>query len=371
MKFKNPIVLGVVLFLAFLIPQNVYANNTPNFVDERFELLSLVFRLSGNSEYNDEYTDYQRGLYTTFADFQDHSLMEYVRQNLSHGNPHGTDTVGYDAVFLMAVHLEKIDDRFELVENIDKLVAILAGLNRWTNENVTPFVALLNDFYIDTNFSQFYQQNMSYYQEISAPFYEQMYSKINFDWFSQYGANPNNMRVILSPSSSRNNYGSSRYDDLLQEYIAYAAISVSPSSDYKRFFYLVIHEFCHSFANSLSIQMYAENADFRSYADKGNKSPSYSNPAIVGFEYLTRAYTILYLDENNVESKWRGFIRDRFYDGFHYIEQVYAMITPHTPMLNVMIGGVAAVSLTIILLSVMLILRKCKLHRTLFIFSCM
>jgi hypothetical protein len=108
-------------------------NDLSNMVDERFELLSLVFRLAGREEYNDADTEYQQRLASEFANFKDHKAVKYAA-----GLP-----LAYDAVFNYAVHIIKDGGRFVLLEDLNSLTAD----GRWRQRTAAEFIALLNDFY--------------------------------------------------------------------------------------------------------------------------------------------------------------------------------------------------------------------------------
>ena len=196
-------------------------HNAPvNFVDERYELLALVFRLAEQQvtgelaetlesamAFSGDSTQYMRLLNSTFGGFSNHLIVDYILDLWQNGYyPSSND------VFSMAVHLEKIGDEFVLVENISQLklpesLVYLLGFETWTEENVHEFVSLLNDFYRDTNFADFFEEQTSYYQELSAQLSEQIVSDFNFEWFEQFGADSGNLRIILSPSKDGLNFG--------------------------------------------------------------------------------------------------------------------------------------------------------------------
>lgn len=273
-----------------------------NMVDERFELLSLVFRLAGREEYGEENTEYQKQLGAEFGGYKEHAAVKYAEKL----------PLGYDAVFNFSVHIEKDGEQFALIEDIGSLVED----GRWTQQTAGEFLQLLNDFYAETGFSAFYQSNMDFYKTETQVFVDNMYSQIDLEWFSAYVA-PENLRCVFSPSSSRNNYGATVNDT-----IVYCAVSGEGS--------VIVHEYCHSFANSIAHKWYKENPEFKKWCDDTvdpEKLPSYGNGQIIAGEYVTRAYNTLYYAEHGYA------LPPLFYgekgQGFSYIEDVYAMITPH------------------------------------------
>jgi len=296
-------------------PVNVVSGNL---VDERFELVSLVFRLAGNPEYSEASTAYQREIHSTFAGFRSHSVVTYTTQNLR---------FGYDAVFNMAIHLEKVGESFSLVENYGFLVENASGFIRWTEMNAVKFVELLNDFYLETNFADFFHKHIELYKEQSALFENDVLNQIDFEWFKQHGFNPDNMITVLSPSSSRNGYGGWVYAAAPEDTLVYAALPVT--DDYKGYLSFVLHEFSHALGNPLAAVWYAENPEFRHWSDSSvdlERYPEYANGFTMACEYVTRAFVTLYMAETAEMDLIQLFHTEKS-QGFPYIQNVYAMIT--------------------------------------------
>jgi len=291
-----------------------------NLVDERFELVSVIFRLAGNPEYSDENTAYQREVRSAFYEFRSHPAVTYTTQNLQ---------FGYSDVFNMAIHMEKAGDSFHLVENHDFLIEQQGGYTSWTETKAARFVELLNDFYADTNFAEFFKKNTELYEEHSKRFEDDVLSQIDFEWFRQYGIDPDNMKTVLSPSSSRANYGGWVYGDTPKDTLVYAALSVTDS--FAGALSIVIHEFSHAIGNPLADVWYNENPAFRHWSFTSvdiERYPFYPNGRIMAREYVTRAYVILYLAENTETDLMQLFLNE-IGMGFPYIQNVYAMITDH------------------------------------------
>lgn len=277
-------------------------NEKPNMVDERFELLSLVFRLAGHEEYSDSDTAYQQQLESVFSGYREHQTIAYAAEL----------PFGYDAVFSFSVHIQKNGERFELIENIDFLVAD----GRWTRQLATEFLELLNVFYTASEFAAFYQSNIEFYEEETQRFIDRAYFEINPEWFRPY-VDPENLRCIYSPSSTRNNYGAT-----VNGTIVYCAVSGSGGS--------IVHEYCHSFANPIARNWYEENAEFRNWCDdtiNPVKLPNYGNGYTIAGEYVTRAYNALYYADHGYAVLPLLLMEKG--KGFPYIEDVYAMITSY------------------------------------------
>jgi hypothetical protein len=277
--------------------------NNKNMVDERFELLSLVFRLAGRSEYGDEDTDYQKEIKNNFSPFKSHPAIEYASKLPVH----------YDAIASYSCHIVKDGDKFVLLSDIDSLD------KRWTTEAAMKFIELLNDFYTQSQFANFIENHKSFYEAETKRFIEETYGAVDLEWFRPY-VDPTNLRCIYSPSSIRQNYGVT-----VNGKIVYSVVSGSGGA--------IVHEFCHSFANPIGHKWYDENADFKRWCHDSyskEKMPSYSPGKILAGEYVTRAYNILY-DVEHGKPLFLLLLAEKDM-GWIYIEDVYAMITTHEKM---------------------------------------
>src|SRR5687768_18107586 len=122
-------------------------------VDPRVELMSIVFRLAGNPEYNmgNSASPYSRAVDEHFGPFREHAVVKQA-QRLRQGRG-----ISYDAVISLAVHLE-MDEKM-----VPSLRAPLEPRppqleNRWTAADAEGFVALLADFARDSDFKRFVEK---------------------------------------------------------------------------------------------------------------------------------------------------------------------------------------------------------------------
>jgi hypothetical protein len=287
-----------------------------NMVDERFECISVIFRLAGSVNYCDLLNDYMREVGETFAEFAEHEAVQYAKNTLS-------NHLGYDAVFKFAVHIEKKDGEFVFIEDIASLFD-----GRWNDGRAEQFLPLLNKFYVDTEYAEFFNSRIKYFEEGTKKFIDNCYGNIDFEWFRKY-VDPSNLRCIISPSSG--NYGATVNDKIIYCQV-FMGIDNVP----------IVHEYCHSFANPLSDKWYIENPEFKKWCDDSvnmEKMPYYGGGGTMGREYVTRAYNILYccqckgnggFTENGDTYKWSEFapilMMSDYKNGFPYIEEVYKMI---------------------------------------------
>lgn len=277
-----------------------------NMVDERFELAAVICRLAGNPEYSSPdfgvfNTDYHREVAETFAPFATHEAVEYAK-NLS-------NIICYDKVLKFAVHITKTDGRFIFIDDINSL------FGAWNEENSKEFLKLYNKFYVDTNYAEFYNSKISYFEEFTQKFIDGFYGSVDFEWFEKY-MDPSDLRCIYSPSGG--NYGATVNDK-----IVYCLVMGNGGA--------IVHEYCHHLACKFADIWYNENDEFKKWCNdsvNAEKMPYYNSGWVMANEYITRAYDILYQVQHGAEleeciSRERDF---QFKDSFKYIGQVYNMI---------------------------------------------
>jgi len=304
-------------------PMVMFERDVRNLVDERYELVSLVFRLAGRPDFSHINTSYQALLLETFVEFADHPAVTFAQWMF---NPFSGDTPLGDVPLNLAVHLQRAGSGFELTNNIEFLISC----GRWPQNSVIRFVELLNDFYQDTNFTQFFQANMEYFMEISENFTQEVYSAVNKDWFRQFGVNPDDLRIVLVPSISYFSYGASVWPQGAEAPIRYAAIANDGISPHDMR-YLVIHNFIHSFSSPLGDLWYAEDEEFRNLNDSVvgsvGANEAYSTGLMVAQGHLSRAFTVKYYVENHDDVQDFRLLTRNIGRGFPHIVHTFDLIT--------------------------------------------
>ena len=95
-------------------------------VDKRVELLSIIFRLTGNPEYNrNDFKLYTDRIESHFSPYKNHVLISFGRSLVY------TDGVSFYAVMSMAINL---DNQFNLPADYGSLDS------RWNRNQVGPFI---------------------------------------------------------------------------------------------------------------------------------------------------------------------------------------------------------------------------------------
>lgn len=241
--------IWLLLFPFFIFSQKNNILEKPT-VDERVELLSIVFRLADADEYSSKnfklYTD---KIENYFNKYKNHELIKFIEKIREENG------IGYDAVMNMAVYIDKAPKFKELVPFSSKFPD-----ERFGKENAIKFLALLKKFYKDANCKAFFKENESLFNEALNKF-APIYESLDLNWYkSFYGKEPNEKyELIYALGNGGNNYGAT-IELKNKEKKVYAIIGTSstidslgiPTVDKTKKFPILLHEFNHSFVNYLT-----------------------------------------------------------------------------------------------------------------------
>ena len=269
------------------------------YVDERTELVSIVFRLAGAKEYvTDNLKDYMNDIDTYFAAHKNHDVVKLTQDVWSQNG------VAYDAVMSMATHIEIENQEIKIKKDI-----IHGSIDqRWTEENIIKFVELLNQFYKESKFHVFFGQHHDLYQKAVENF-NKILENVNFEWFEKFYGEQNkvNFLLIISLVNGGNNYGSkvlytNQPEDL------YAIIGTWATNESGEPIYseqvigTVIHEFNHSFCNDLIDEFYHQLEEqgkvFFGFVKEKMVRQAYGSSKTMLYEILVRACVIKYYPSN-------------------------------------------------------------------------
>src|ERR1035437_7197715 len=194
--------LFVIILLAFAT--NAYSQDDAivekPIVDDRVELLSIVFRLAGNQEYNStKFKHYTDEIESYFRPYENHELITFCREL------HKKKSIGFDAVMRMAISINQ-RPKFRLLVSFSK-----SDLNgRWEKKDAEKFIKLLNRFYMDAHCERFFEKHKDLY--ISSPErFSKVYNHLDVNWYEKfYGKKLNeNFSIINSLSNGGSNYSTS------------------------------------------------------------------------------------------------------------------------------------------------------------------
>jgi hypothetical protein len=233
-------------------------------VERRIELLSIVFRLAGNMEYNDEiFRSYTSDIHMHFDKYKDHELIRFAQEIRD------KNWIGFDAVMKMAIYLEQPPTLNPIVPFNDDIPD-----RRWGRENANKFLKLLQQFYTDAKCDDFFNAHEDLYR-LSEERYKDVYESIDLKWFTRYyGTEPKgSFNIIPGLGNGGGNYGVKAVlpDGKEAMYAIMQTSSIDstniPVYDVNFNLPTLIHEFNHSFVNDLQkkYEKDLENSGIRLY----------------------------------------------------------------------------------------------------------
>jgi hypothetical protein len=238
------VILVTLIFRAYAQERVVLEKPT---VDERVELLSIVFYLAESPEYSNVFKLYSDRIAQHFEKHKNHELIQFTKsmrkdRGLSHDSP-----------MRLAILL---DENLNLSTNFNN--DICQKDPRWTKENVEKFIPLLQKFAKETQFGVFFQNNTDLYAE-SVKCFAPLYEPLNLDWyFSFYGKKPSEIFSIILGLVHSGAYGPSLdYADGSRKVFTIVGVNFIDSTGMPKYDYntlaslTMIHEFNHSFVNYL------------------------------------------------------------------------------------------------------------------------
>ncbi|HVP12736.1 MAG TPA: DUF4932 domain-containing protein [Phycisphaerae bacterium] len=220
-------------------------------VDPRVELMSILFRLAGNPEYNMDNSEspYADDVEAHFGKFRGHAVVRKARQmRKDHG-------VGFDAVMSMAILVEDATTLRERVP-LEELSGNFDG--RWSVDDAREFLAAARSFVKDSDFAAFIAAHQPLYAE-SAGRMDKILERLHIQaWFdSFFGTRPAaRFELVLGLLNGGGNYGPAmRYPDGRAVY--YSIIGCWRFNKKGEPVFsdsiaaTIAHEFCHSYTNPI------------------------------------------------------------------------------------------------------------------------
>jgi len=310
MKKLGVILFGLLCVLSVSGQVNASGNsaNTDHFplpkVDKRTELLSIVFRLAGNPEYNQGmYKEYVKDIHNHFDRYKDHELIRFARELYQKSG------VSFDAVMTLAIYLSQPPRLDPIIPFTDAVPEA-----RWGKKNAEKFVGLLKKFYIDADCATFFSNHEAAYQ-LAQERFKVVYNALDIKWYQDfYGTAPKgSLNIIVGLGNGACNYGAKViYPDGRED--PYAVMGTWSFDDagkpvYSPQGYLptLIHEFNHSFVNHL-VEQHAKdfeqsgNVLFKTVGNMMSRQ-AYPRWDYMEKEALVRASVVRYLMQHNTDNQ--------------------------------------------------------------------
>lgn len=291
------LLIFIILPTLHIFPQNPPATA---FVDERAELVGIVFRLAGAEEYSGCIIEkYSQDIDNYFDKYRDHDVVKLAKE---YRDEYG---VGYDAVMYIAIHININNSDILLDERVfNKPIE-----GRWTEERLRLFANKLSDFYKKTNFRKFFSSHADLFSMTENRMNDILHHKMYYPWFNKFWGtiDVDNYNVIASLTNGCSNYGIKLIDNDKSENV-FAIIGVcstdslnNPVFPLENSISLFVHEINHSYYTVFDKEQFREaGKTIFPLIENRMIDNAYGNWDIVVEEAMVRAAVINYMYKDPV-----------------------------------------------------------------------
>jgi len=294
-------------------------------VDPRVELLSLIFRLAGNPEYNHgRVSSYTADAENQFGTFRDHPVVKLA------GQLRNTRGVSYDACMSLAVHLADANDL-----HLRMPLAPWPGSldQRWTVESASNFLALAGQFVKAAGFGEFFEKHRPLYQIAEERLKALLDKKGHLEWFNAYFGEraQATFTIALGLLNGGNCYGPHFRDAAAREEL-FCILGVwrTDSQGLPEFtedmLDTIVHEFGHSYANPLIdrhlAQLRVAGEALFSHVAARMRSQAYGEAITMLRESLVRACVVRYIRQYQGIGAAQRAVQDEKKRGFLWMQEL-------------------------------------------------
>lgn len=298
-------------------------------VDPRVELLSLIFRLAGNHEYNQgKIPSYNHDVDQYFAPHKDHGIVRLAKKLMK------TQGIAFNAVMDMAIHMT---DPYSAEERVplDPLPPTMD--KRWTSSTAREFLKVIREFVKESNFKAFIDQHQEWYETSVQRMEKVLQNQARFDWFDTFfGPRPRtNFRILLGLMNGGCCYGARiKLADGRQELYSILGVWLIDEKGLPRFdvgiLPTITHEFCHSYTNPLvdkyESQLEKAGQQIYPYVAGEMERQAYSTWKTMMYESLVRAcVTRCILASDGAEAARKQISRE-IKNRFIWMEELFTLL---------------------------------------------
>jgi hypothetical protein len=326
---KNCSTVPVILVLISVSPLMGSAERPHIGVDQRVELLSVVFRLAGNPEYNQgRVPKYETAIESHFGGFRDHEAIRAARA-LRESNG-----VSFDAVMSMAIHLS---DTSRLSERLPFTRPGIMLDQRWGGTGARPFMTSLRRFATDARFAAFTESQRQLYATTNERLRSFVERRVDFKWFSSFYQTSPKAQFVLVPGLAN---GGASYGPRFvgtngaEEFWSIVGVDTVDGDGLPLFddsmVPTVLHEFSHSFVNPTMAKHAArlEPAGSMIYSGVAGlmQRRAYGNWKTMLDESIVRAAVARYVLAHEGPDKARKELQQQWSQGFLWIDELFELL---------------------------------------------
>lgn len=282
--------------------ENRLANGVSVIVDERIELVSIAFRLAGAMEYvNDLVPEYMAEIDSCFAPYTDHELLTFIRKARKEYN------FAYSIPAKSALMLDLSGGRVRISRSweIEKEFDSADDLYCWTEDLFREYVYLLDDFYRESGFHEFFLSHKDFY-DATVERNTDIPSRVDMSWFEQfYGEPAVGVDLYMGLCNGNSNY--SIFDVMhRKDWDGRLAIVIGATDGgdgipvmLEQHFIAIIHEIAHYYTNPLTDMYYPQMEDSMKaifpHIKEAMAGIGYGHVETVAGEWINELFTLAYL----------------------------------------------------------------------------
>ena len=263
-------------------------------VDERYELTSIAFALAGVPEYCQcRIASYWQDM-DKLTPYESTEPINYMRElNQVHG-------IGYNAISTAADLLEIKNGKIRLHPKYNT-TPISRFDSRWNDELFSKYIKMLNIFYKESNFHQFFLNHQKLYH-IAEQRMNTLLANTVMDWFKSFFGKPYeaDIKIYISLTNGPNNYATP--NGVLIGILEDEEGLPAPNSETLN---ILIHEIGHHYTNTIlnSYWREMENAANKIYPKVQDKMAkiAYGDARSTICEWLNNLFVLMYLKDTNNE----------------------------------------------------------------------
>lgn len=240
----------VTLLLALAQPA---ASQAPRFgVDQRVELMAILFKFAGNGEFNqNNFQPYIADIERHFGSFRTHEAVTIARGL--------REQYGLGFARVMAVAI-RVSDPPALRERVP-----FDSVSGWTvpGDAARRFIEAARRFAVDSRATAFFEAHRPMYDSADARLRRSVERDADFRWFGDFYGVPSDRQFVVVPllANSETSFGPCvRLPDQMECYsiLGHTKTDSAGFPIYNTGFEGVVHEFAHGFANPLGNARRAE-----------------------------------------------------------------------------------------------------------------
>lgn len=298
-------------------------------VDPRVELMTIIFRLAGNQEFNQGISyPYVHDVDERFAPFKNHEAIRAARRLRNQSG------VSYDAVISMAMHIDNAYDLRERVpfepqpERLDR---------RWQAGDGREFLKLARAFARETNFREFIEEHETLYKQTASRLQKKLRERDYLKWFDDFFGERSGAGFMAIPGMLTGGgcFASGiKLPGGKEEICMVLGVWSTDRRGRPKFgddvITTVVHEYCHSYTNPI-VDRYAHKLEaageriFPHVAEKMRRQ-AYGNWRTMMYESCVRACVVRYLLKTEGESAAQSEITRQHGLGFAWTGELAALL---------------------------------------------